>query len=100
MKAVVRDGLVFVTDFDNHRVQIFGSDGTALCAVEGSGQGRLRSPLRMAISEFGLYVADFATSDVRLFRSIDRDRHPGHWTETEAWLSTGLQDSLDVGMAR
>jgi sugar lactone lactonase YvrE/uncharacterized protein YegL len=57
-------GLVYVSDTDNHRVQIFDADGLRLATIGQSGvaglaAGQLNHPARLALSTDGrLFIAD------------------------------------------
>ena len=56
---VVSGEEVFVTDYDNHRVQVFGLDGSykRQWGGEGDGAGQFNYPDGIAVSEGELFVA-------------------------------------------
>ena len=54
-------GEVFVCDRDNHRVQVFGLDGTYLrqWGTQGAGHGQLNGPCGVTVSDGGeVFVCD------------------------------------------
>jgi len=80
--AVASDGTVYVTDYENHRVQVyFGiDDGTADSTI-GTGQGgnandEFDYPLGIAVTDDRLYVADSGNHRVQV---LDRQ---GTWLAT------------------
>jgi len=54
------DGLVYCTDKWNHRIQVFQPDGTFVRAFgsAGSGPGQLNYPMKVAVENEQLWVAD------------------------------------------
>lgn len=69
----VRDGLIYITDFMNFRVQIFGEDGDFISTFGrlGDGSGDLSKPKGIAVdSEGHIYVADAHFDGIQIF---DRD---------------------------
>jgi sugar lactone lactonase YvrE len=63
-------GRVWVADFGNQRVQLFGSDGSFLRALgsRGSGPGQFNDPCGIAVGPSGLvFVADTWNSRVQVF---------------------------------
>lgn len=65
---------VFVTDFGNHRVQVFGPDGTFLSTfgVEGTGPGQFRQPTDVTVGPRGrLYVVDYANNRIQVWQEAD-----------------------------
>jgi DNA-binding beta-propeller fold protein YncE len=69
--AISPDGLVFIADCFNHRVQIFDRAGHFLAAWgdEGAGPGQLRYPLGVTVDDAGnIYVADFGNNRIQKFR--------------------------------
>src|SRR5271169_5213818 len=63
-------GRVWVADFGNQRVQLFGADGSSLLAfgTRGSGPGQFNDPCGIALGPTGLvFVADTWNSRVQVF---------------------------------
>ena len=63
-------GRVWVADFGNQRVQLFGQDGTSLLAfgARGSGPGQFKDPCGIAVGPSGLvFVADTWNGRVQVF---------------------------------
>jgi DNA-binding beta-propeller fold protein YncE len=70
--VAVAGGRVYVADFGNDRVQIFGTDGTALGSVggRGTGDGQFQRPAGVAVDrDGGLYVTDHFNDRVQKFSS-------------------------------
>ena len=68
-----KDGVVFVADFYNHRIQKFTSEGEFLVAFgeEGTGEGQLDRPTDMAVDDDGnVYVVDFGNHRVQVFEPV------------------------------
>ena len=63
------DGQVFVSDFDNDRIQVFDADGRWLRSfgTSGSGAGELDAPLGLSVHGARLAVADSGNHRVQLF---------------------------------
>ena len=65
------DGLVYVADINNHRVQVFnGRDGSfvRMWGSQGSGQSQFNNPEGICFSADGLvYVADNGNHRVQVF---------------------------------
>jgi len=68
--AVDRNGDVYVTDFYNHRIQKFSSDGTYITqwGDEGTGSGQFKRPHHIAVDSAGyVYVADYGNHRIQKF---------------------------------
>ena len=66
--AVSKDGKVFVTDFYNHRVQVFRKDGTFLFSIGelGTGPGQFTYPLGVDVAANGtVFVVDFGNNRIQ-----------------------------------
>lgn len=64
------NGLLFVTDSGNHRVQLFDKNGTFITkwGSEGSEDGQFSKPESIDVDRFGhVYVADTSNNNVQLF---------------------------------
>lgn len=69
--AVAPSGEIFVTSSGDHRVVVFGLDGSFRRAFgrEGDGAGELRRPMHLSIGPDGmLYVAEYGNDRVSVFR--------------------------------
>ncbi len=70
--AVGPSGKVFVADTDNHRVQVFGSDGSFVrqWGELGVGRAQFNAPEGIAVDSAGhVYVADSGNHRIQKFRS-------------------------------
>ena len=58
--SISNDGVVYVADTKNHRIQQFTTDGEFLSSfgIFGPGDGRLRAPVDVALGENYIYVSD------------------------------------------
>jgi tripartite motif-containing protein 71 len=67
--AVADDGLVYVTDFNNHRVQYFSATGNYLgeWGSEGKGKGQFCCPWGVAAHGRRIYVTDTLNHRVQYF---------------------------------
>ena len=68
--AVTHSGAVIVADRDNHRIQVFSSDGRFLTKFgsKGDGSGQLNDPHGLALTpEANIVVADFRNNRVQVF---------------------------------
>jgi DNA-binding beta-propeller fold protein YncE len=64
------DGLLYVTDSGNHRVQVFDKNGTFITkwGSKGDGDGQFSKPESIDVDPFGnVYVADTTNNNVQLF---------------------------------
>ena len=65
------DGKIYVADTNNHRVQVFDSDGEHLGNIgsEGSGNGQFQFPRGIEVDSLGtVYVADTNNRRVQVFQ--------------------------------
>jgi tripartite motif-containing protein 2/3/tripartite motif-containing protein 71 len=63
---------VIVSDWGNHRVQVFNLDGKFLTQIgkQGTGPGEFKRPLGVAIDEKGnIVIVDEGNNRLQLFRS-------------------------------
>ena len=70
--AVAPTGEVYVTDLNNHRVQVFSGDGTHLYewGTYGSGDGQFMHPRGVALDGGGnVYVTDSVNHRIQVFTS-------------------------------
>ena len=60
---------MYVTEWDNHRVQVFGLDGAVLrmWGSEGAGQGQLKTPFGVAVHGRSVYVTELENQRVQVF---------------------------------
>ena len=58
--SISNDGIIFVADTKNHRIQQFTTDGEFLSSfgVFGPGNGRIKTPVDVALGENYIYVSD------------------------------------------
>ena len=66
-----KNGVIFVADFYNHRVQTFASDGTFLSSFseKGNGPGQSIYITAVAVAEDGtVFAADFANNRIQKWR--------------------------------
>ncbi len=66
-------GRIYVADFENHRIQVFDSDGRFLTAFgeRGSERGRLEHPTDLDVGPDGrIYVVDFGNDRVQVFSAL------------------------------
>ncbi|RIK42280.1 MAG: hypothetical protein DCC58_11200 [Chloroflexi bacterium] len=84
---VVHDGLVYVTDTGNERVQVFTLDGqfVRMFGATGSGDGQLLEPVGIAVTDDGtVLVAD--SHNARIARFTSEGEWLAPWPVQE-WLS-------------
>ena len=85
------DGLIYVADTGNHRVQRFSKDGLFIDAwgTNGSGQGQFRDPGGIAFepSRRWIYVADTGNHRVQVFQTTDAPGGP--FTLVATWGTEG-----------
>ena len=78
--VVPSSGDVYVSDFGNHRIQMFDSDGTFLTKFSsvGSGNGQVDHPAGIALDQNdNIYVADSGNSRIQAFTgSIELPNRP------------------------
>jgi DNA-binding beta-propeller fold protein YncE len=63
-------GHIIVSDFGNHRVQVFTAEGTYLRTIgkEGKNPGEFRCPVGLALDKYdNLYVTDMGNNRVQVF---------------------------------
>jgi DNA-binding beta-propeller fold protein YncE len=68
--CVDQEGNFYVSDFGNHRIQVFSPSGSLLyiCGKRGSGDGELESPLGAAVDGKGaLWVLDWGNNRLQEF---------------------------------
>ncbi|MCO5175658.1 MAG: 6-bladed beta-propeller [Thermomicrobiales bacterium] len=85
----IHDGLVYVTDTGNERVEVFETDGTFVRAFggTGSGDGQLLEPVGIAVGKDGtVFVADAHNGRIARFSS------DGTWLG--AWAVAQWKDQL------
>jgi DNA-binding beta-propeller fold protein YncE len=78
--CIGRDGLIYVADSCNHRIQVFDRDGKHVRSFgsEGTELGQLRYPYDVALGKDGdLYVAEFGNHRVQRFTARGEPR--GVW---------------------
>lgn len=69
--AVARDGAVYVSDYDQDRVQQFDAEGRFVSQFgrSGSGRGQFNAPAGLAVDDGGfIYVADFYNHRIQKLR--------------------------------
>ena len=71
--ACSRDGLLYIADADNHRVQVLHAESGAFVrkvGTQGSGQGQFQYPQGVYLDDDNglVYVADFSNSRVQVHR--------------------------------
>src|SRR5207253_10310813 len=73
--VAVNGGRVYVADFGNDRVEVFGQDGSLLSTLggRGSGDGQFQRPAGVAVGPDGtLYVTDHFNDRVQRFSGEGR----------------------------
>ncbi len=66
-------GHIYVADFENHRIQIFDSDGNLLSAFgrQGTGRGEFERPTDLDVGPDGrIYVVDFGNNRIQVFGQL------------------------------
>ncbi len=76
--GVATDGArIYVADFENHRIQVFASDGSLLgfFGRQGVGRGELDLPTDLDVGPDGrIYVVDFGNDRIQVFSEIGKRR--------------------------
>ena len=69
MGLAISGGELYVAETGNHRVQVFGLDGSFVrtWGVRGSGPGQFKSPVFLAVHGAQVYVADYGNHRVQVF---------------------------------
>ena len=68
--AIDTSGVVYVSEWDNHRVSVFTSEGqfVSLFGRKGSGPGELSRPVGLAVDNSGVvYVCDRYNGRIQVF---------------------------------
>jgi uncharacterized protein (TIGR03663 family) len=87
--AVGKDGLVYVTDTGNKRIQVFDANGTFVRTFGGGGTeaGKLNEPVGLATDGDTLLVADAWNGRIQ---RLDRDGAPLNAIPIQGWESHGI----------
>jgi len=96
--AVDRDGLVYVSDTGNKRIQVFAADGTFVAQFGGKGalDGQMDEPVGIAIAPDGtIYVADTWNQRVQVF---DSQRFFRLKWDLDTWYGQSLQNKPYVAL--
>jgi sugar lactone lactonase YvrE len=68
--AISKEGVVFIADSGNHRIQAFSSDGVFLKAITSDTSGKLESPTEIALDPTdGIYVLDKNRAVISVYSS-------------------------------
>jgi len=96
--VLVRDGLVYVSDTGNKRIQVFTPDGEFVTAWGGKGitEGQFDEPVGLAIDKFGrTFVADTWNQRIQVFEPTRADG-TGHYYlrkwEIDSWYGQSLDN--------
>ena len=67
--AVDSEGMLYISDYNNHRVQVFTGNGQFVYSFgkKGSGQGELKGPIGVCVDASYVYVADYNNQCVSVF---------------------------------
>ena len=68
--SIDSDGVVYVTESDNHRISVFTCEGKFLTSfgTKGSGPGQVNEPHGIAVDGNGVvYVSDYGNSHLQYF---------------------------------
>lgn len=87
--AIGRDGLVYVTDTGNKRIQVFDANGTFVRTFGGAGSepGKLNEPVGLAVDGDTLLVADAWNGRIQ---RLDRDGSPIGSIPIQGWEGRGI----------
>jgi uncharacterized protein (TIGR03663 family) len=87
--GIGRDGLVYVTDTGNKRIQVFDANGTFVRAFGGAGAepGRLNEPVGLAIDGDTIVVADAWNARIQ---RLDRNGTPLNEIPIQGWDGRGI----------
>lgn len=97
--AVDANGNVYVSDKDNHRVQMFPSGSTSATngvtiagtGIAGSGSSELSSPMNLFADNYGnVYIADLGNNRVQVY-------HSGAITDTTTTMTGGEYSAIVTG---
>jgi DNA-binding beta-propeller fold protein YncE len=87
--AIGKDGLVYVTDTGNKRIQVFDANGTFVRTFGSGGTdpGRLNEPVGLAVDGDTILVADAWNGRIQ---RLDRDGTPLNSIPIQGWESHGI----------
>ncbi len=69
--AIDTSGLIYVSEYGNHRISVFTSEGQFISTFgrRGSGPGEFNNPRGLAVNKDGiLYVCDYNNDRVQCFK--------------------------------
>ncbi|MFN8634714.1 MAG: TIGR03663 family protein [Chloroflexota bacterium] len=87
--AIGRDGLLYVSDTGNKRIQVFDANGTFVRAMGGAGSepGKFNEPVGLAFDGDTLVVADAWNGRIQ---KLDKDGNPLSSVPIQGWESHGI----------